>query len=171
MFLIHLMGLERSNHGSGFLVEIQLVAHYGELDAELSIWNSSPGKAQAEADPLGNIPKKEGEVQQESSNGESLAPSVVSSNPERQGSSRGQEGSGGKDQGEDGEDCHDDDISDADADEDESDLDMAWKMLDIAMAITDKQPTDTMEKFDILCSLAEISLEREGRKMRMPKCV
>ncbi|KAG7544792.1 Tetratricopeptide repeat [Arabidopsis suecica] len=142
------------------------VAHFGELDAECVNAYYRYGKAllekaQAEADPLGNMPKKEGEVQQESSNGESLAPTVVSSDPERQGSSSGQDGSGGKDQGEDGEDCQDDDISDADGDEDESDLDMAWKMLDIARAITDKQSTDTMEKVDILCSLAEISLERE----------
>ena len=69
-------------------------------------------------------------------------------------------GSEGKEEGEDGEDCQDDDISDADADEDESDLDTAWKMLDIARAITDKHSTDTMEKVDILCALAEISLER-----------
>lgn len=69
-------------------------------------------------------------------------------------------GSGGQEQGEDGEDSKDDDLSDADEDEDESDLDMAWKMLDIARAITDKQSTDTMEKVDILCTLAEISLER-----------
>lgn len=69
-------------------------------------------------------------------------------------------GSGGQEQGEAGEDSQDDDLSDADADEDESDLDMAWKMLDIARAITDKQATDTMEKVDILSTLAEISLER-----------
>lgn len=71
-------------------------------------------------------------------------------------------GSGGKEQGEVDEDCHDDDLSDADGDddEDESDLDMAWKMLDIARAITEKQSTDTMVKVDILCALAEISLER-----------
>lgn len=75
-------------------------------------------------------------------------------------------GSGGREQGGDGEDSQDDDLSDADADadadadEDESDLDMAWKMLDIARAITDKQATDTMEKVDILSTLAEISLER-----------
>ncbi|CAH8274076.1 unnamed protein product [Arabidopsis lyrata] len=142
------------------------VAHFGELDAECVNAYYRYGKAllekaQAEADPLGNMPKKEGEVQQECSNGESLAPSVVSSNTERQGSSSGQDGSGGKDQGEDGEDCQDDELSDADGDEDESDLDMAWKMLDIARAITDKQSTETMEKVDILCSLAEISLERE----------
>lgn len=70
-------------------------------------------------------------------------------------------GSGVQEQGEDGEDSQqEDDLSDTDADEDESDLDMAWKMLDIARAITDKQSTDTMEKVDILCTLAEISLER-----------
>lgn len=82
-------------------------------------------------------------------------------------------GSGGKDVEEDGEDCQDDDAdadvdadadadvdADADADEDDSDLDMAWKMLDIARAITDKHSTETMEKVDILCALAEISLER-----------
>ncbi|XP_006282585.2 protein HGV2 [Capsella rubella] len=152
------------------------VEHYGELDAECvnayyRYGSALLEKAQAEADPLGNVPKKEGEVQQESSskddsvkntvNGESLAASVVSSNPERQGSSSGQEGAGGIEQGEDGENCHDDDLSDADGDEDDSDLDMAWKMLDIARAITDKQSADTMVKVDILCALAEISLERE----------
>ncbi|XP_009109349.2 NASP-related protein sim3 [Brassica rapa] len=148
------------------------VAHYGELAAECvnayyKYGSALLEKAQAEADPLGNMPKKEGETQQESSdkdtaNGETLAASVVSSDPERQGSSSGgQEGSGGQEQGEAGEDSQDDDLSDADADEDESDLDMAWKMLDIARAITDKQATDTMEKVDILSTLAEISLERE----------
>ncbi|CAH8344837.1 unnamed protein product [Eruca vesicaria subsp. sativa] len=149
------------------------VEHYGELASECVKAYYKYGyalleKAQAEADPLGNVPKKDGEGQQESSdkntaNGESVAASlVVSSDPERQGSSSGgPEGSDGKEQGENGEDCQDDDISDADADEDESDLDMAWKMLDIARAISEKQSTDTMEKVDILCALAEISLERE----------
>lgn len=145
------------------------VEHYGELAAECvnayyKYGSALLEKAQAEADPLGNMPKKDGETQQESSNknaasGEPLAASAVSSDPERQGSSSG----GQEEQGEDGEDSKDDDLSDADADEDEdeSDLDMAWKMLDIARAITDKQSTDTMEKVDILCTLAEISLERE----------
>ncbi|CAN7033519.1 hypothetical protein IGI04_031710 [Brassica rapa subsp. trilocularis] len=148
------------------------VEHYGELAVECvnayyKYGSALLEKAQAEADPLGNMPKKEGETQQESSdknavNGEPLAASVVSGDPERQGSSSGgQEGSGGQEQGEAGEDSQDDDLSDADADEDESDLDMAWKMLDIARAITDKQATDTMEKVDILSTLAEISLERE----------
>ncbi|CAG7886131.1 unnamed protein product [Brassica rapa] len=142
------------------------VEHFGELASECvkayyRYGSALLEKAQAEADPLGiNMPKKEAEARQESTaNGESVAASVVSSDPEKQGSSSGgQEGSDGK---EDGEDCQEDDLSDADADEDESDLDMAWKMLDIARAITDKHSTDTMEKVDILCALAEISLERE----------
>ncbi|CAN6910766.1 hypothetical protein Bca4012_086385 [Brassica carinata] len=141
------------------------VEHFGELAPECikayyRYGSTLLGKAQAEADPLGNnMPKKE--AHQESSgkdiaNGEE---SVVSSDPEKQeSSSGGHEGSDGK---EDGEDCQEDDISDADADEDESDLDTAWKMLDIARAITDKHSTDTMEKVDILSALAEISLERE----------
>ncbi|KFK30346.1 hypothetical protein AALP_AA7G249500 [Arabis alpina] len=152
-------------------LEIRVV-HYGELadecvNAYYRYGSALLEKAQAEADPFGNMPKKE---EQESSNkdgvvnGESSTVSVALSNPERQGSSSGQEGSGVKDVGEDGEECQDDDdLSDADADgdEDESDLDMAWKMLDIARAITDKQSTETMEKVDILCGLAEVSLERE----------
>uniref|UniRef100_A0A1J3EB03 NASP-related protein sim3 n=1 Tax=Noccaea caerulescens TaxID=107243 RepID=A0A1J3EB03_NOCCA len=155
------------------------VAHYGELAVEcinayFKYGSALLEKAQDEADPLGNMPKKEAEVQQESSDKDGVVKntangeSVVSSNPERQGSSSGQEGSGGKDPEEDGEDCQDDDADadadadvDADADEDDSDLDMAWKMLDIARAITDKHSTETMEKVDILCALAEISLERE----------
>lgn len=48
----------------------------------------------------------------------------------------------------------------AEADEDESDLDLAWKMLDVARAIAEKNPGDTMEKVDILSALAEVSLER-----------
>lgn len=84
------------------------VAHFDELDAECinayyRYGSALLEKAQAEADPLGNMPKKEGDVQQESSNkddsvkntvnGESMAASVVSSNRERQGScSSGQEG-------------------------------------------------------------------------------
>nr|VDD47822.1 unnamed protein product [Brassica oleracea] len=144
------------------------VEHFGELASECvkayyRYGSALLGKAQAEADPLGNnMPKKESEAQQESSgkdiaNGEE---SVVSSDyPEKQeSSSGGHEGSDGK---EDGEDCQEDDVSDTDADEDESDLDTAWKMLDIARAITDKHSTDTMEKVDILSALAEISLERE----------
>ncbi|TQD72809.1 hypothetical protein C1H46_041650, partial [Malus baccata] len=69
--------------------------------------------------------------------------------------------SGGKDQDEDGENSDDADLADADADEDETDLDLAWKMLDVARAIVEKHPADTMEKVDILSALAEVALERE----------
>ncbi|KAG8081355.1 hypothetical protein GUJ93_ZPchr0007g4120 [Zizania palustris] len=46
-------------------------------------------------------------------------------------------------------------------DEDDSDLDQAWKMLDIARAIVEKSPDDTMEKVKIFSALAEVSMERE----------
>jgi hypothetical protein len=45
-------------------------------------------------------------------------------------------------------------------DEDDSDLDLAWKMLDIARAIVEKSPDNTMEKVKILSALAEVSMER-----------
>ncbi|KAL6507411.1 hypothetical protein OROGR_023606 [Orobanche gracilis] len=64
-----------------------------------------------------------------------------------------------------GKDEEDDDESDAeelaDGDEDESDLDLAWKMLDVARAIVEKLSGDSMDKVDILSSLAEVALERE----------
>lgn len=45
---------------------------------------------------------------------------------------------------------------------DESDLDLAWKMLDVARAIVEKQPEDTLQKVEILEALGEVSLERGG---------
>lgn len=66
--------------------------------------------------------------------------------------------SGGKDQEEDEDSSDNEDL--AEADEDESDLDLAWKMLDVARAISEKQSGDSMEKVDILSTLAEVSLER-----------
>lgn len=59
-----------------------------------------------------------------------------------------------------GEEDQDEDDEGSDAEEDESDLDLAWKMLDVARAIAEKQPGDTMEKVDILSALAEVALER-----------
>ena len=67
--------------------------------------------------------------------------------------------SDGKDEEEDDEGSDDDDDL-ADADEEESDLDLAWKMLDVARAIAEKHPGDTMDKVDILSALAEVALER-----------
>ena len=67
------------------------------------------------------------------------------------------EGSGGRDEENneqsDGEEC-------PDADEDESDLDLSWKMLDVARAIVEKRPEDTVEKVNILAALGEVSMER-----------
>ncbi|CAK7339475.1 unnamed protein product [Dovyalis caffra] len=67
--------------------------------------------------------------------------------------------SGGKDEEEEDEGSDDEDL--AEADEEESDLDLAWKMLDVARAIAEKHPGDTMDKVDILSALAEVALERE----------
>ncbi|KAM3279680.1 hypothetical protein ACQJBY_046823 [Aegilops geniculata] len=48
-------------------------------------------------------------------------------------------------------------------DGDDSDLDLAWKMLNTARVIVAKSPDKTMEKVNILNSLAEISMRREDR--------
>jgi len=45
-------------------------------------------------------------------------------------------------------------------DEEDSDLDLAWKMLDIARAIVEKSPENTMEKVKIYSALGEVALER-----------
>ncbi|KAM1810528.1 hypothetical protein ACFX12_027277 [Malus domestica] len=151
------------------------VAHFGELAPQCVNAYYKYGcallyKAQEETDPLGAVPKKEGQSQQESAknsvNGESSTASV-SCNAEQDAGLSNQEGaaddgvSGGKDQDEDGENSDDADLAEADADEDETDLDLAWKMLDVARAIVEKHPADTMEKVDILSALAEVALERE----------
>ncbi|KAL6227252.1 hypothetical protein ACLB2K_001211 [Fragaria x ananassa] len=155
------------------------VAHFGELAPQCVKTYYKYGcallyKAQEEADPLGNVPKKEGESQQESANagaaknvlnGESSTASV-SSNAEQVASPILQEGalddgvSSGKDQEEDNEDSDVEEL--AEGDEDETDLDLAWKMLDVARAIIEKQNSgDTMEKVEVLSALAEVALERE----------
>ncbi|KAM1702033.1 hypothetical protein FF1_027208 [Malus domestica] len=151
------------------------VAHFGELAPQCVNAYYKYGcallyKAQEETDPLGAVPKKEGQSQQESAknsvNCESSTASV-SCNAEQDAGLSNQEGaaddgvSGGKDQDEDGENSDDADLAEADADEDETDLDLAWKMLDVARAIVEKHPADTMEKVDILSALAEVALERE----------
>ncbi|CAM0877570.1 unnamed protein product [Alopecurus aequalis] len=48
-------------------------------------------------------------------------------------------------------------------DEANSDLDLAWKMLDCARVIVAKSPEKTMEKVNIFCGLAEVSMKREDR--------
>ncbi|KAL3640252.1 hypothetical protein CASFOL_015220 [Castilleja foliolosa] len=151
------------------------VAHFGELAPECVNAYYKYGcallyKAQEEADPFGSIPKKEG-VSQEDSNKEGsvkIAPNCessaasVSNNDEQGGNADCSNAAP-----ENSEDESDDGDEPADGDEDESDLDLAWKMLDIARAIVEKLPADTMEKVDILSALAEVALEREDVETSM----
>ncbi|EXB96705.1 Nuclear autoantigenic sperm protein [Morus notabilis] len=155
------------------------VACYGELAPECVNSYYKYGcallyKAQEEADPLGNVPKKEGESQHESAkygpvksvtNGESSTASaskkvgdeetVTVNNPEAVAN----DAFNGNDQEEGDDNSDDEDL--AEGDEDESDLDLAWKMLDVARVIVEKQVSDTMEKVGILSALAEVAMERE----------
>lgn len=62
--------------------------------------------------------------------------------------------------GSDDDESEGDDGEAAEADEDESDLDLSWKLLDIARAIVEKSPEDTMEKVNIWAALGEVSMER-----------
>ncbi|PNT26888.1 hypothetical protein POPTR_007G034200v4 [Populus trichocarpa] len=149
------------------------VLHHGELALECVNAYYHYGrallyKAQEEADPLGMVPKKDSESKQNDDkdaacknvlNGESSTTSA-SSNVGEDGGFNHPEASDGKDEEEDDEGSDDDDDL-ADADEEESDLDLAWKMLDVARAIAEKHPGDTMDKVDILSALAEVALERE----------
>ncbi|KAG6514845.1 hypothetical protein ZIOFF_025220 [Zingiber officinale] len=122
------------------------VSHFGELAQECASAYYKYGcallyKAQEEADPLGNFPKTS-PANDEKSTTSSCA-------KENGGSSKdiadvGKDSSSLKDEEPEGED-----------------LDLAWKMLDVARAIVEKQPGDTMEKVNILAALAEVSMERE----------
>ncbi|KAK1422001.1 hypothetical protein QVD17_24824 [Tagetes erecta] len=133
------------------------VAHYGELAPECVRAYYKYGcallyKAQEESDPLvsGAVSKKEASSEHVSGKG----PVKGAESGETSVSSDAKEVS------EDGGGEEEDDEA-SDAEEDESDLDLAWKMLDVARAIAEKQPGDTMEKVDILSALAEVALERE----------
>lgn len=127
-------------------------------------------KAQEEADPLADVPKKEGESQEGSTKDGSVknsaaesSTSCVSSNAEQDVNSDNQDAAlddaSTKEVQEDDKDSDDEDL--AEGDEDESDLDLAWKMLDIARAIVEKNSSNTMEHVDILSALADVALERE----------
>ncbi|KAK9054067.1 hypothetical protein SSX86_025143 [Deinandra increscens subsp. villosa] len=141
------------------------VAHYGELAPECVRAYYKYGcallyKAQEESDPLvsGSVSKKELSSEHDSKKeaakcAESGETSVSSDTKEGTSDPQGVLEDGGGEE-------EDDEASDAD-EEDESDLDLAWKMLDVARAISEKQPGDTMEKVDILSALAEVALERE----------
>ncbi|KAL2348446.1 hypothetical protein Fmac_002446 [Flemingia macrophylla] len=153
------------------------VDHYGELAPECVHTYYRYGcallyKAQEEADPLADVPKKD-DGSQHGSNKDGSVKSAVNaesstasfpSNAEHDVSSNDQgtaveDGSTKNDQEEDDEDSDAEDL--AEADEDETDLDLAWKMLDIARAIVEKQSVNTIEQVDILSTLADVALERE----------
>ncbi|KAJ0040597.1 hypothetical protein Pint_28177 [Pistacia integerrima] len=155
------------------------VALYGELAPECLNAYYQYGRAllyraQEEADPLVSVPRKEDEYEQGSDkegsvknvvNGESSTASA-STITQLDGSSNKLDVtendvtvSGGKGKEDDEEGSDQEDM--AEADEDESDLDLAWKTLDVARAIAEKHLGDTLEKVDILSTLAEVSLERE----------
>nr|GMD58685.1 protein HGV2 isoform X1 [Ipomoea batatas] len=106
-------------------------------------------KAQEEADPLGSVPTKDEESQQNSCKDEPAKSGISAessvANPTEQDVTPRDVG---------------DNVCEVE-EEDESDLDLAWKMLDVARAIVEKQSGDTMEKVDILSALAEVALERE----------
>ncbi|KAG6411291.1 hypothetical protein SASPL_129371 [Salvia splendens] len=105
-------------------------------------------KAQEESDPLASMPKKEGASREDFGKESS---SKIHANV--QPSAKNVE----QDEGDSDSDAEDQ----PDGDEDESDLDLAWKMLDVARAIVEKVPGDTVETVDILSALAEVALERE----------
>ncbi|PWA41679.1 acetyltransferase A, auxiliary subunit [Artemisia annua] len=141
-------------------------AHYGELAPECVRSYYKYGcallyKAQEESDPLvsGAVSKKESAEHGDKGSAKGAESGETSV------SSKGKEGTSTslKAVSEDGGDEEDqeEDAEGTDDEEDESDLDLAWKMLDVARAIAEKQPGDTMEKVDILSALAEVALERE----------
>ncbi|KAF8713963.1 hypothetical protein HU200_027950 [Digitaria exilis] len=152
-------------------------AHYGELAPECASTYYKYGcallyKAQEETDPLGNVPKKapnEESVKSTTGKDDSESSKASGSNAEDAVSSEkvDEEGqsSNGNDHGDaNGEIEKDDDDGDDDdkmGDEEDSDLDLSWKMLDIARAIAEKSPDNTLEKVKIYSALGEVALERE----------
>ncbi|XP_062187934.1 uncharacterized protein LOC133891240 [Phragmites australis] len=154
-------------------------AHHGELAPECASTYYKYGcallyKAQEETGPLGNVPKsapKEESVKSTTGKNDSGSSKASgSSNIEDAASSEkvdAEEGQNSNGKDEDGNDEieKDDDGDDEDdenmGDEDDSDLDLSWKMLDIARAIVEKSPDNTLEKVKIFSALGEVSLERE----------
>ncbi|CAN6202895.1 unnamed protein product [Urochloa humidicola] len=151
-------------------------AHYGELAPECASTYFKYGcallyKAQEESDPLGDVPKSapnEESAKSTNAKADSENSKVSGSNAEDAVSSEkadAEEGqsSNGKNHGDgNGEMEKDDDDDDEKmGDEEDSDLDLAWKLLDIARAIVEKSPDNTLEKVKIYSALGEVALERE----------
>uniref|UniRef100_A0A0E0AFD1 F-box domain-containing protein n=1 Tax=Oryza glumipatula TaxID=40148 RepID=A0A0E0AFD1_9ORYZ len=152
---------------------ITLVAYHGELAPECVSTYFKYGcallyKAQDEADPLGNVPKSSSNKESMKSttnkddSGSSKTPGSNTEDAPSTDKADAEEGqnSNGKGQEEENGDSDKDD-DEMVGDEDDSDLDQAWKMLDIARAIVEKSPDDTLEKAKIFSALAEVSMERE----------
>ncbi|TKW30253.1 hypothetical protein SEVIR_2G023100v4 [Setaria viridis] len=155
-------------------------AHYGELAPECASTYFKYGcallyKAQEETDPLGNVPKSEPNeesVKSTTAKADSECSKASGSNAEdavssgKVGAEEG-ESSNGKDHGDGNGEIEKDDDDDDDnddekmGDEEDSDLDLSWKMLDIARAIVEKSPDNTIEKVKIYSALGEVALERE----------
>uniref|UniRef100_A0A0D9WV29 Tetratricopeptide SHNi-TPR domain-containing protein n=1 Tax=Leersia perrieri TaxID=77586 RepID=A0A0D9WV29_9ORYZ len=149
------------------------VAHHGELAPECVSTYYKYGcallyKSQDEADPFGNVPKSSSNEESVKSttnkddSGSSKAPvsnTEAAPSMEKADAEEGQNSNGKGQEEENGDSDKDDD--EMAGDEDDSDLDQAWKMLDIARAIIEKSPDDTLEKAKIFSALAEVSMERE----------
>ncbi|XP_020096464.1 NASP-related protein sim3 [Ananas comosus] len=139
------------------------VAHYGDLAPECASAYYKYGcallcKAQEESDPL-VVPKNitNPENAKSSTNMDASGSSNASAGDAKE-DVENMEGEGG---GSGDDESEGDDGEAAEADEDESDLDLSWKLLDIARAIVEKSPEDTMEKVNIWAALGEVSMERE----------
>ncbi|KAL5198129.1 hypothetical protein ABZP36_001641 [Zizania latifolia] len=149
------------------------VAHHGELAPECASTYYKYGcallyKAQDETDPLGNVPKSSSNEESVKSttnkddSGSSKASGSIIEDASSMGKADAEEGQNSNGKGQEEENCDSDKDDDEMAgDEDDSDLDQAWKMLDIARAIVEKSPDDTIEKVKIFSALAEVSMERE----------
>ncbi|XP_078437170.1 tetratricopeptide repeat (TPR)-like superfamily protein isoform X2 [Wolffia australiana] len=142
-------------------------AHYGELAPECASSYYKYGcallyKAQEEADPLGNVPKDSSENPSKGAavkTGDGTSGSKNLPPKKEKEIEQGVDGSSDNEMEEDGEGSDDEDLGEDD--EEDSDLDLAWKMLDIARAIVEKSPGDTLEKVNILSALGEVAIERE----------
>lgn len=147
------------------------VAHYGELASECAVYYYKYGcallyKSQEEADPLVNVPPTNSEKDKSSkgvgvNEGSKGSAGSTMDSKASCSSGGGEDGASEKDQEDGSEDSDGDGEELAEADEDDSDLDLAWKMLDVARAIVEKSPEDTIEKVNIFAALGEVSMERE----------
>ncbi|KAG0464952.1 hypothetical protein HPP92_019116 [Vanilla planifolia] len=144
------------------------VAKYGELAPQCASYYYKYGcallyKAQEEIEPLSDVPKntsRDTAVTSVNEDGSLMQSSDPKNHDNSSDNDEVQEGSDEINK-EDGNVGSDGDDELGEADEEDSDLDFAWKMLDIARAIVEKNPEDSMEKVNIFAALGEVSMERE----------